>query len=121
MIRLFVVLLVVFGVSDSGRVDAGGLFKRRSRSGGHLRVDPSRSLRASGVPSQFQAAPFGLGASGYWENGYAAYGYIDPYAYDPYLYGSFEMQDPADDPYLRHFYRYDTFFPGRRSARRTAR
>ena len=45
------------------------------------------------------------------------YGMVQGYVYDPYARGRFEMYDPADDPYLKTKYKYDTFFPGRRSRR----
>ncbi len=125
MFRLIAVLIVVIGATENGRLDAAGPFKRASRSGGNMRLDSLRSLRAPMVRSQSQAFPdgFSFGGSGHADYGNPGYGYINPYAYDPYQYGSFEMQDPADDPYLRQRYRYDTFFPGRRgaSASRAAR
>ncbi len=49
-----------------------------------------------------------------YDYGRGYYGYV----YDPYAGGSFKMYDPADDPYLRAKYKYDTFFPGIRSKNR---
>ncbi len=116
MFRFLVALIAVVCVIECASVDAGGFNNRGSRNG-----RSQNSYRAQGVQSQYQLSPFGLsiGFGGYSPYGYS--GYINPYAYDPYRYGSFKMQDPADDPYLREVYRYDTFFPGRRGARRGSR
>jgi hypothetical protein len=97
MLRLLVVIAALFCSLDCSGVQA-------QRYG---RVGPSHSQ-------------YGNAGSGFaypiYDYGRGYYGYV----YDPYARGSFKMYDPADDPYLRAKYKYDTFFPGRRSRRRSS-
>ena len=113
MIRLLIVVAALVCVPEISSAQADG--HRCPHCQGNHRVH----RQGSRVPPPRQPHPAELYGS--FEGFYPGYGLLDPFAYDPYRYGSFKMQDPTDDPYLREKYRYHTFFPGRRYRRGRSR
>lgn len=93
MVRLIVLLAVLFVSFDCSNTEAQTFARHQYSSPG------------------YSQGPFGYNQG--FAVPYPVYGY--GYVYDPYARGRFEWPDPLDDPYLRAKYKYDTFFPGRRS------
>ena len=98
MVRLIVILGVLFVSFDCATAEAQsrGLYRNSQRQHSH-------------------GQGFGYPPYPTYDYGRGYYGYV----YDPYASGRFKMYDPSDDLYLREKYKYDTFFPGRRSRRRS--
>jgi hypothetical protein len=73
----------------------------------------SRGLYRNSQHRHSHGQGFGYPPYPIYDYGRGYYGYV----YDPYASGRFKSYDPSDDLYLREKYKYDTFFPGRRSRR----